>query len=112
MIYKLNVNMRKRDIINAQTSSMKITPSDTPLVVTGIAVVQDGGTDKNGNTCDVGYIATDEGVFGFISGVMMKHIDLLADYLKDCLDEGEVCKIVFTSGKTDNGEFFSFKIVD
>ena len=112
MTFKLNVNMSKKDIINAQTSSMKIVVNDQPLIVTGIAVVQDGGTNQDGTTCDVGYIATDEGVFGFISNVMMKHIDLLADYLKDCLDAGEVCKIVFTTGKTDNGDFYSFKIVD
>lgn len=111
--FKLNVNMSKKDIINAKTSSLKITPSDAILTVSGVAIVENGGTDIDGNCCDVGYIATDEGVFGFISNVMLRNLDLLGDYLTDCLNDGELCRIQFISGKTkEDTEFYSFRIVD
>lgn len=111
MNFKINVNMTKKDVINAQTSSMRIALG-VPVLVSGIAVVENGGTDKQGNPCDVGYIATDEGVFGFISSVIIKNLDLLADYLTECLNDGEECKIEFISGKTSKDvEFYSFRIV-
>ncbi len=112
MEFGLNINMRKKDIINAQAASMKISLG-APVTVSGVAIVKDGGTDKQGNPCDVGYIACDEGVFGFISTVILKNLPLLADYLKDCLEDGEECKIEFISGKTAKDvEFYSFKVID
>lgn len=112
MEFGINVNMTKKDIINAQTASMKICLA-TPVTVSGVAVVKDGGTDKQGNPCDVGYIACEDGVFGFISTVILKNLPLLADYLKDCLEDGEECKIEFIAGKTAKDvEFYSFKVID
>ena len=91
---------------------MKMARGGTVLV-SGVASVKYGGTDKQGNPCDVGYIACEDGVFGFISTVILKNLPLLADYLKECLEDGEECKIEFIAGKTAKDvEFYSFKVID
>ena len=91
---------------------MKVVPG-VPTIISGVAIVKDGGTDKQGNPCDVGYIACEDGVFGFISTVILKNLPLLADYLTDCLENGETCTIEFITGKTSKDvEFYSFKVVD
>lgn len=114
MTTTINVNMRTKDIINAQSASYSIamtSPEDT-FIVSGICVVENGGTDRQKNPCDIGYIATDKGVFGFISHVMLKSLPLLADYLKECLDNGETCEIRFLKKMTkDDQEFYSFEVV-
>lgn len=114
MTTTINVNMRAKDIINAQSASNSIgmTSPEDIFTVTGICVVENGGTDHQKNPCDIGYIATDKGVFGFISHVMLKSVPLLADYLKDCLADGETCEIRFLKKMTkDEQEFFSFEVV-
>lgn len=113
MNFKVNVNMRKIDILNARTASIPVEVNGDPAIVTGVCVIEGEGTDKQGNPCDVGYIATDKGIYGFISSVILKNMEALAEYLTDCLDNGEVCKIQFISGITNAGvEFFSFKVVE
>ena len=114
MTTTINVNMRTKDIINAHSASNSIgmTSPEDIFTVTGICVVENGGTDRQKNPCDIGYIATDKGVFGFISHVMLKSVPLLADYLKECLDNGETCEIRFLKKMTkDEQEFFSFEVV-
>lgn len=114
MTTTINVNMRTKDIINAQSASYSIamTSPDDTFIVSGICVVENGGTDRQKNPCDIGYIATDKGVFGFISHVMLKSLPLLADYLKECLDNGETCEIRFLKKMTkDDQEFYSFEVV-
>lgn len=113
MNFKVKVNMRTMDIINATTASQSIKDCKDDIIVTGLAIVEDGGTNADHETCDVGYIASDHGVFGFVSSVMLRNLPLLADYLKECLDAGEICKIRFISGKTkDENEFYSFVITE
>lgn len=112
MNFKIDVNMTMKDIINAATASKSVKSFTDPVTVTGIAIVEDGGTDRNKQPCDVGYIATDVGTFGFISGVMLKNLPLLAEYLKDCLDNGDDLPVIkFITGKTkDEQEFYSFEV--
>lgn len=113
MNIKLNVNARKKDIINAQTASRSIkTALAETLTLTGIAVIENGGINVDKEPCDVGYLFTDKGTFGFISNVMLKNIDMLADYLTDCLNDGELCEIRFITGKTaEDQTFYSYEIV-
>ena len=70
MNFKINVNMRKIDILNARTASIPIEVNGDPAIVTGVCVIEGEGTDKQGNPCDVGYIATDKGVYMALSALL------------------------------------------
>lgn len=111
----INVNMTKKDLINAKHSSISIDEAidhGEPITVTGCAVLENNGTDKQGNPCDVGYIATDIGVVGFTSNVCLKGMDDFADYLTDCINDNTPVQIEFFAGQSKNGsEFKNFKIL-
>lgn len=109
----INVNMTKKDLFNAKSASKAVKSAiGEVLTVSGCAVVENGGTDKQGKTCDVGYIATDNGVFGFTSNVMLGGMESFADYLTDALTDGEVVKIKFFTGVSRNGsEYYNFEII-
>lgn len=109
----INVNMTKKDLFNAKSASKNVKSAlGNTYSVSGCAVVENGGTDKQGKTCDVGYIATNDGVFGFTSNVMLKGMPDFADYVTECFNNGEEVKIKFFSGTSKNGsEFFNFEII-
>ena len=113
--YRLNVNMSRKDLFNAERASKDVkTAIDSGEVFTvkGVAVVADGGISKSGEVTDVGYIATTEGVFGFTSSVMLKAIYDLADYLTETAADGEPCEIRFFAGVSKGGsEYYNFEIV-
>lgn len=107
-----NVNMSKKDIFNAKSGSISIKTAEASdwHTVSGCAVVENGGLDRDKKPCDIGYIATDIGVFGFSSKVCLDHMEELADILSDCLSDGEEVKVRFVKGKSTNGEFYSIQI--
>ena len=107
-----NVNMSKKDIFNAKSGSISIKTAEASEwhTVSGCAVVENGGLDRDKKPCDIGYIATDIGVFGFSSKVCLDHMEELADILSDCLNDGEEVKVRFVKGKSTNGEFYSIQI--
>jgi hypothetical protein len=107
-----NVNMSKKDIFNAKSGSISIKTAEASEwhTVSGCAVVENGGLDRDKKPCDIGYIATDIGVFGFSSKVCLDHMEELADILSECLNDGEEVKVRFVKGKSTNGEFYSIQI--
>ena len=107
-----NVNMSKKDIFNAKSGSISIKTAEASEwhTVSGCAVVENGGLDRDKKPCDIGYIATDIGVFGFSSKVCLDHMEELADILTDCLSDGEEVKVRFVKGKSTNGEFYTIQI--
>lgn len=109
----VNVNMSKKDLINAKSASKSVKDAiGKELIVSGCAIAEGAGTDKQGNPCDVGYIATNEGVYGFTSNVILKGLEDFADYLTDSLNDGEEVKIRFFTGISKAGsEFYNFEIV-
>lgn len=111
----LNVNMTKKDLFNAKNGSISIDDAidhGEALTVTGCAVLENSGTDKQGNPCDVGYIATNIGVVGFTSNVCLKGMEEFADYLTDCINDNTPVQIEFFAGQSKNGsEYKNFKIV-
>lgn len=78
----VNYNMTQKDLFNAKSSSKSVKDYiGVTLSATGCAVVD--ATDKaTGEVKSVGYIATNEGVFGFTSNVMMDAMDDLAAYME------------------------------
>lgn len=107
-----NVNMTKKDIFNAKSGSISIRTAEASEwhTVSGCAVVENGGIDRDKNPCDIGYVATEIGVFGFSSKVCLDHMEELADILSECLNDGEEVKVRFVKGKSTNGEFYSIQI--
>lgn len=107
-----NVNMSKKDIFNAKSGSLSIKTADATEwhTVSGCAVVENGGYDRDQQPCDIGYIATDVGVFGFSSKVCLEHMNELADILSDCFNDGEEVQVRFVRGTSKNGEFYSLQI--
>lgn len=107
-----NVNMTKKDIFNAKSGSISIKTAEASEwhTVSGCAVVENGGLDRDKKPCDIGYIATDIGVFGFSSKVCLDHMEELVDILSECLNAGEEVKVRFVKGKSTNGEFYSIQI--
>lgn len=107
-----NVNMSKKDIFNAKSGSISIKTAEAEgfHTVSGCAVVENGGLDRDKKPCDIGYIATDVGVFGFSSKVCMEHMEELGEILTECLNSGEEVKVRFVKGKSTNGEFYSIQI--
>ena len=108
---KVNYGMTAKDLFNAKHASKDVKEaidSGEVLTVTGCAIVAEGGTDRNGQPCDVGYIATNDGVFGFISSILLSSIPDLAEIL----ESGEPIDIRFFAGVAKNGsEYYSFMIV-
>lgn len=77
-----NYNMTAKDLFNAKSSSKAVKNYiGVTLSATGCAIVDT--TDKaTGEVKPVGYIATDEGVFGFTSNVLIDTLDDLAEYME------------------------------
>lgn len=105
-------NMTSKDIFNAQSASKTIVDAiDAGLVfrITGVAVVENGATNRKGEPCNVGYIATEsDGIFGFVSNVLLKNMEMLADML----DDPEPLNARFISGTTKDGtEFYSIELI-
>ena len=107
-----NVNMSKKDIFNAKSGSISIKTAEAGEwhTVSGCAVVENGGLDREKNPCDIGYIATDFGVFCFFLKVCLDHMEELADILSDCLNDCEEVKVRFVYGKLINVDFYSIQI--
>lgn len=115
MNIKTNVNMTKRDLFNAQNASRDVKEAinaDKTLHVIGCAIVEGAGTDKQGNPCDVGYIATTDGVYGFISNIMLGALESFAEILEEDIQSGQETQIKFFAGKSKSGsEYYNFEIV-
>lgn len=111
----INVNMTKKDLINAKNASISVPTAienDWTLTVSGCAVVENGGTDKQGNPCAVGYIATDRGVFGFVSNILIDALNDFSEYLAESLNDGEAVQIKFIAGTSKSGSvYYSFNIL-
>lgn len=112
-VITMNVNMSKKDLINAKSASKSVKDAiGIDLIVSGCAIAEGAGTDKQGNPCDVGYVATDKGVFGFTSNVILKGMDDFAEFLTESLNEGEQVTIRFFTGKSKSGsEFYNFEVI-
>lgn len=105
-------NMNKKDLINAKNASKSVSEAiDAGLVfeITGVAVVENGATNRNGQPCDVGYIATaNDGIFGFVSEILIRTLDDISDLL----DDDEKVTARFISGTSKNGtEYYSIEII-
>lgn len=111
-------NMSKKDLVNAKNASKSVPSAiDAGLVfeITGVAIVENGATGRNGQPCDVGYIATKtDGVFGFISDILISALDDIADIMTD--NEGEEnpepITARFIAGTSKNGtEYYSIELL-
>lgn len=112
---RININMSKKDLFNAQNASKDVKEAikaGQVLEVTGCAVVVGGGTDKQGNPCDVGYIATTDGVYGFISNIMINALESFADILTEEIEANRTVQIRFFAGQSKGGsEYYNFEIL-
>ena len=108
----INVNMTKKQLFNAKSASLSIKTDEAKEfhTVTGCAICPNEGVDRDKNPCDIGYLATDIGVFGFSSVVCLKNLEEFSELLKECLDGGEVLEARFVKGKSANGEFYSIEV--
>lgn len=106
-----NVNMTKKDIFNAKSGSISIKTAEASEwhTVSGCAVVENGGLDRDKKPCDIGYIATDIGVFGFSSKVCLDHMEELADILSECLNDGEEVKVRLSKVSQPMVSFIQFR---
>jgi len=78
----VNYNMTAKDLFNARSSSKTVKDYiGVTLSATGCAIV-DTSDKTTGEVKPVGYIATNEGVFGFTSNVLIDTLDDLAEYMK------------------------------
>lgn len=108
---KICTGMTKKDLFNAQSASRTIPEAiDEGLVfeITGVAVIENGATSKNGQPCDVGYIATkNDGVFGFTSNVILNKLDMLSEMIGEEPIEGR-----FKAGNTKDGtQYYTIELV-
>lgn len=105
----INFNMTAKDIFNAKSSSKNVKDYvDVTLTATGCAVV-DTINAETGEVKSVGYIATNEGVFGFTSGVLMNAMDDLSEYMEAV---GEPVEIQFHENKSNAGKkFYTLEIM-
>lgn len=105
----INFNMTAKDIFNAKSSSKSVKEYvDVTLTATGCAV-EDTVDSKTGEVKPVGYIATNEGVFGFTSGVLMNTMSELSDYMESA---GEPVEIQFHESTSNAGKkFYTMEIM-
>ena len=104
----INYNMTAKDIFNAKSSSKSVKDYvGVTLTATGCAVV-DTTNNETGEVKSVGYIATNEGVFGFTSNVLMNSMDDLSEYMESV---GEPVGIEFHESESRSGKkFFTMEI--
>ena len=77
-----NYNMSAKDLFNAKSSSKAVKDYiGVTLSATGCAIV-DTADKTTGEVKPVGYIATNEGVFGFTSNVLIDTLDDLGEYME------------------------------
>ena len=99
----INFNMSAKDIFNAKSSSKNVKDYvDVTLTATGCAVV-DTTNAETGEAKTVGYIATNEGVFGFTSNVLMSVMPELSEYMESA---GEPVEIEFHENTSGKGKVF------
>lgn len=103
----VHYNMTAKDLFNAKSSSKKVCDYiGVSLTATGCATAEE--IDVNGEVKVIGYIATNEGVFGFTSSVLIGAIPDLAEYMRDT---GDPTIIEFTSNASNAGKtFYSVEI--
>ena len=103
--------MKRKDLINAQTGSIKLqSMKDKVITVTGLAVGQ-AIDNETGELKPVGYLATPEGVFGTVSATVIPAIENIID----AVDDGDItlpCEIK-VHGRTSNGgrEFLTVSVM-
>ena len=105
----INYNMTAKDIFNAKSSSKSVKDYvGVTLTATGCAVV-DTTNAETGEIKSVGYIATNEGVFGFTSGVLMNTMGELSEYMESV---GEPVEIQFHENTSNAGKkFYTLEIM-
>ena len=105
----INFNMTAKDIFNAKSSSKSVKDYiGVTLTATGCAVV-DTTDAETGEGKPVGYIATNEGVFGFTSGVLMNTMEDLSQYMESV---GEPVEIEFNENTSNSGKkFYTMEIM-
>ena len=105
----INFNMSAKDIFNAKSSSKSVKDYvDVTITATGCAVV-DTTNAETGEVKAVGYIATNEGVFGFTSGVLMNTMEELSEYMESV---GEPVEIQFHENTSNSGKkFYTLEIM-
>ena len=105
----INFNMTAKDIFNAKSSSKSVKDYvGVTLTATGCAVV-DTTNAETGEVNPVGYIATNEGVFGFTSGVLMNTMPELSEYMESA---GEPVEIQFHENTSNSGKkFYTLEIM-
>ena len=105
----INFNMTAKDIFNAKSSSKSVKEYvGVTLTATGCAVV-DTTNSETGEVKSVGYIATNEGVFGFTSGVLMNAMPELSEYMESA---GEPVTIQFHENTSNAGKkFYTLEII-
>lgn len=105
----INFNMTAKDIFNAKSSSKSVKDYvGLALIATGCAVV-DTTNAETGEAKTVGYIATNEGVFGFTSGVLMDAMPELSEYMEEA---GEPVEIQFHENTSNAGKkFYTIEIM-
>ena len=105
----INFNMSAKDIFNAKSSSKSVKNYlGVTLTATGCSVA-DTTNAETGEVKSVGYIATNEGVFGFTSVVLMNTMVELSEYMKSA---GEPVEIQFHEN-TSNAvkKFYTIEIM-
>ena len=105
----INFNMTAKDIFNAKSSSKSVKDYvGVTLTATGCAVV-DTTNAETGEVKSVGYIATNEGVFGFTSNVLMNTMDDLSENRESA---DEPVEIQFHESTSNAGKkFFTLEIM-
>lgn len=105
----INFNMTAKDIFNAKSSSKSVKNYvGVTLTATGCAVV-DTTNRETGEVKPVGYIATNEGVFGFTSDVLMNVMPELSEYMESA---GEPVEIQFHEGTSNaSKKFYTMEIM-
>ena len=103
--------MQRKDLINAQTGSIKLqSMKEKVITVTGLAVGQ-AIDNETGELKPVGYLATSDGVYGTVSATVIPAIENIID----AVDDGDIsfpCEIK-VHGRTSNGgrEFLTLSVM-
>lgn len=105
----INFNMTAKDIFNAKSSSKSIKDYvGVTLAATGCAVA-DTTNSETGEVKSVGYIATNEGVFGFTSGVLLNTMEDLSEFMENA---SEPVEIKFHENTSNAGKkFYTMEIM-